>query len=62
MTLFAITGIALEIIGFFLVIRSTKKLDVQGGGFTADMYVDPQTPQPPPHIESYPNPLWYIPE
>ena len=56
-----IIGIALEIIGFFLVIRSTKKLDLIEGGFTSDRYVDPKTKEAPPHIESYPNPLLYRP-
>jgi hypothetical protein len=61
MTALTIIGIVFEIIGFFLVIRSTKKLDLQGGGFTADRYVDPKTKQPPQHIESYPNPALYRP-
>jgi hypothetical protein len=59
--LFAIIGIGMEIAGFLFVIRSTKKLDLEEGGFMADRYVDPKTKKPPPHIESYPNPLLYKP-
>lgn len=57
----AIAGIALEIIGFVLMIKSTKKLDFQPGDFVSDVYVDPKTKKPPPHIESSPNPLIYRP-
>ena len=53
MTTLAIIGIALEILGFLLMIKSTKKLDYTPGGFTGPEYVDPKTKQPPPHIESY---------
>jgi hypothetical protein len=61
MTLLAIIGIAFEIAGFLLVIISTKKLEFQPGDFVSDVYVDPKTKQPPPHIESYPNPRLYRP-
>jgi hypothetical protein len=61
MVLLAIAGIGLEIAGFLLIIKSTKRLDLEEGGFMADRYVDPKTKQPPPHIESFPNPLMYRP-
>jgi hypothetical protein len=61
MSLLAIIGIALEIVGFFFVIRSTKRLDYSPGGFIGPEYKDLKTGKPPPHIESYPNPLLYRP-
>ena len=61
MTILAIIGIALEIVGFFLIIKSTKKLNYKPGGFIGPEYVDPKTGKPPPHIESFPNPLRYRP-
>ena len=61
MTILAIIGIALEIVGFFLIIKSTKKLNYKPGGFIGPEYVDPKTGKPQPHIESFPNPLRYRP-
>jgi hypothetical protein len=55
----AIAGIILEIIGFILIIKSTKKLDYTHGDFLGPEYVDPKTGKPPPHIESYPEPFRY---
>ena len=57
----AIIGIGLEIVGFLLVIKSTKRLDLEGHAFMGPGYIDPKTKQPPPHIESFPNPLLYRP-
>jgi hypothetical protein len=57
----AIIGIGLEIVGFLLVIKSTKRLDLEDHAFMGPRYIDPKTKQPPPHIESFPNPLLYRP-
>ncbi len=57
----AIIGIALEILGFLFIIRSTPRLVLRPGGFTADHYVNPKTNQPPPEIEGQPDPLIYRP-
>jgi hypothetical protein len=57
----AIIGIGLEIVGFLLVIKSTKRLDLEDHAFMGSRYIDPKTKQPPPHIESFPNPLLYRP-
>jgi hypothetical protein len=56
----AIIGIGLEIVGFLLVLKSTKRLDLEDHAFMG-RYIDPKTKQPPPHIESFPNPLLYRP-
>jgi hypothetical protein len=45
MTILAIIGIALEIVGFFLIIKSTKKLNYKPGGFIGPEYVDPKNRQ-----------------
>jgi hypothetical protein len=47
----AIIGIGLEIVGFLLVIKSTKRLDLEDHAFMGPRYIDPKTKQPPPHIE-----------
>jgi hypothetical protein len=57
----AIAGIALEIIGFIFIIKSTPRLVLRPGGFTSDHYVNPKTNQPPPEIEGQPDPLIYRP-
>jgi hypothetical protein len=60
----AIIGIALEILGFIFIIRSTPRLVLRPGGFTADHYVNPKNqptparnrrPARPPHISSWHN-------
>jgi hypothetical protein len=40
MVWFALAGIAAEIIGFILIIKSTKKLDPEEGSFMSERYVD----------------------
>lgn len=61
MALLAIIGIALEILGFILIIKSTTKLVLKQGGMIGDIHVDPKTDKPPPLMESFPNPLLYKP-
>jgi len=53
---FAIAGIAFEILGFVLMLRSTHKLDYVQGDYVSDNYVDPRTGKPPEHIEGPPDP------
>jgi hypothetical protein len=59
--LFAIIGIALEIIGFIFIIKSNPRLVLKQGGFIGDVYVDPKTDKPPPEIEGPPDPRMYRP-
>jgi hypothetical protein len=57
----AIIGISLEIAGFVFMINSTRRLILKEGDFVADIYVDPNTNEPPHHIEGSPNPSYYRP-
>jgi hypothetical protein len=57
----AVVGILFEFAGFVLMIKSTTRLDRIRGDFVSDRYADPRTGEPPPHIESSPNPLIYRP-
>jgi hypothetical protein len=57
----AIFGIAAEIFGFWLIIKSSRKLDFRGGDFVSDRYVDPRTGEPLPRIEGPPDPRMYRP-
>jgi hypothetical protein len=56
----AIIGMS-EIAGFVFMINSTRKLVLKKGDYVADIYVDPQTREPPHHIEGAPNPTYYRP-
>ena len=57
----AIVGIGLEIVGFVLMINSSRKLVLKKGDFVADIYVEKSTGEPPEHIEGSPNPAIYRP-
>lgn len=57
----SVGGISLEIIGFLLMIMSTRKLVLHQGEFNSDIYVEKSTGKPPKHIEGAPNPLIYRP-
>jgi hypothetical protein len=57
----AIIGMSLEIAGFVFMINSTRKLVLKKGDYVADIYVDPNTCDPPHHIEGAPNPTYYRP-
>ena len=59
--LFAIIGIAAEVLGFLLMLRPSRKLEFQEGDFVSDRYVDPKTKKPPPKIEGPPDPRKYRP-
>jgi hypothetical protein len=59
--LLAIFGIAFEIFGFVLMIKSTRKLVLKKGDFVAEIYVEKSTGKPPQHIEGSPNPTYYRP-
>jgi hypothetical protein len=50
----AIVGIGLEIVGFVLMINSSRKLVLKKGNFVADIYVEKSTGEPPEHIEGSP--------
>lgn len=57
-----ILGIGLEILGFVLMLKSTRILELKtGGSFASDFYADPKTGRQPPTIEGAPNPLLYRP-
>ena len=59
--LLAIVGIAAEILGFWLIIKATRRLEFREGDFVSDRYVEPSTDRPPQHIEGPPNPRFYRP-
>jgi hypothetical protein len=47
----AIAGIAAEIFGFVLMIRSAPLLELRQGDFVSDVHIDPNTGEPIRHIE-----------
>jgi hypothetical protein len=49
-------GLVLEVYGFVLILKSTKRLKRRTGGFVSAEYIDDKTGQPPPFLQSEPIP------
>ena len=47
-------GLALEVFGFVLILKSTRRLKLRTGGFVSDSYLDEKTGKKPPFLQSEP--------